>query len=175
MDSRANPSSASSSWMPVFDVGYHTHNDGQNWFQGWNSDEANALTNTQHAAGSVNASPLPPPSPPTSAIYSFDQWTAFLDTGHYSNSYASRLLGASNASPSANWGFQDSELSSCYSCVTLASLIPPSMCNSNNECTARPHHQLCPHSEMMYHHILRPQTRSYAVRTAPSRPMLWVV
>jgi len=175
MDYRANTSSASPSWMPVYDVRYHSHYDGQNWFPGWNSGEANALTNTQHAAGSVGASPLPSPSPPTSAIYSFDQWTTFLSTGRYSNAYASHFLGASNSSPSSNCGFQDSELSSCYSYVTLASLIPPPLRDSNHAFAARPHHQLHPHSAMMYHRILRPQTRSYPVRTARSQSTLWVV
>lgn len=121
MHPRANTSSASSSWMPVFDAHYHSHHDGQNMLPGWNSDEADALMNTQHAAGSVDASPLPSPTPPTSDIYSFDQWTAFLSAGQYSNAYASRFLEASNSSPSSNCGFQDSELSSCYPYVTFTS------------------------------------------------------
>lgn len=152
MDSRSNTSPASPPWMPVFDM--HYHHDGQNWFPGWNSDEANALTHTQHAAGSAGASPLPSPSPPTSAIYSFDQWAAFLSADRYSNVYASRFLGIPNSGPSSHCGFQDSELSSCYSsCVTLASLIPLPMRNSNHTCTARPHHQLCLHSATVYHRI----------------------
>ena len=174
MNSSANTSSASPSWMPVFDVRYPSHNDGRNWFSGWNSDEANALTNTQHAAGSVGASPLSSPSPPTSAsaIYSFDQWAALLSADRYYNVYASRFLGASSSSPFSNCGFQDSELSSCYSYVIL---IPPSVRNSNHARTARPRHQLHRHSVTMYHRILRPQTRSYAGRTAPSQSTLWVV
>ena len=128
MDSRTNTSYMSPSWMPVFDVRHHSHQDGQDWLSGWNNEETNALTNTRHAAGSVGASPLPSPSPHTSAIYSFDQWAALLNADRYSNVYASRFSGAPNSGPSPNFGFHDSELSSCYSpYVTLTSLISPSV------------------------------------------------
>jgi hypothetical protein len=136
MDSSANSSSASTSWMPVFDVRYHSHQDGQNWFSGWSNDEANALTNTQHAAGSVGACPLPSPRPPTSAIYSFDQWAALLSVGHHSNIHASHYLDLPNSGSSCDYGFQDSGLSSCYSYVTVTSLISPSV----RSLTAQPQH-----------------------------------
>ena len=113
MDSRANTSSHS--WMPVFDV-YYNRQEGQDLFPGWNNVGANALANTRHAAGSLGPSPLPSPSPPTPAIYSFDQWTAaLLESNRHPNLFANHYLGAPNSSPSPNCGLPGSELSSCYS------------------------------------------------------------
>ena len=166
MDSRADTSSPA--WMPVFDVHY-IHQDGQDWFSGRNNDEANALTNAQHAAGSMGSSPLPSPSPPTPAVYSFDQWAALLDTDRFPNIYASGYLGLPISGPSPNTSFQDSELSSTYSSyVTLTSLISP--CSYSPPRTTAHHCRQChPHLAMMFHRILLPQTSSFPVRTAPLR------
>lgn len=110
---------SSPSCVPVFDVHPGRH-DGQDWFTAWIQDEANTYTTSQHSAGSVH-SPLPLTSPSTSALYSFGQWTALLNTDCDPNVYAGRYFGVPNSDFSSSPSFQELELSSCYSSyVTLS-------------------------------------------------------
>ena len=117
LDMDSNTNKSSNSWTPVFDM-YSDRQEGQGLFPGWNNVEVNALAITRHAAGSLGTSPLPSPSPPTPALYSFDQWTAaLLESNRHPNLYANHYLGTPSSGLSPNCGLPDSESSSCYSYV----------------------------------------------------------